>query len=65
LFAPAQTDKLAFASKAVLDRRYELLPYYYTLFNDAHNGVSPYVLHALIFDWPADEKVRLLYLGTK
>jgi hypothetical protein len=56
-----QTKGLAFASRAVLERRYELLPYYYTLFADAHNGVSPYVLHALIFDWADDPQVCSLH----
>ena len=53
-----QTPALAKASKAVLEERYRVLPYYYTLFWEAHNGQRPYLLHSLIFDWPTDEKVQ-------
>ena len=59
LHEPWMTPKLATASKAVLEERYKILPYLYTLFYEAHTAVRPYVLHALIFDWADDETVWL------
>jgi hypothetical protein len=56
LFDP-QSPGLAFASKAALEKRYEVLPYLYTLFHDAHTGQTPFVLHSLVFDYPDDPAV--------
>eukprot|EP00121_Abeoforma_whisleri_P011890 Awhi_evm1s10972 len=55
---PWQTETVADASRFSLNAKYEILPYFYTLFHDAHQGTGAYVLRSLMFDYPTDKIAR-------
>ncbi len=53
-------DKVTDISREVINLRYELMPYTYTLFETSHQKNWP-IMRAMVFEFPADENVKNMY----